>query len=125
MNKEKIKKAKRERRHARIRVKVKGTDFLPRLSVFKSNKGMYLQLIDDLKGKTIVSAASSEIKLEKKDKEDATGYKTRISFELGKLIAKKAKDKKIEAVVFDRGGYKYHGRVKAAADGARENGLIF
>lgn len=108
---------KRTRRRARIRAKIRGTDNRPRLSVFKSNKGMYLQLIDDDRGRTLVSAASSEIK-------SRTG-KTKIGFELGKLIATKAAGKKIKEVVFDRGGYKYHGRVKAAADGAREGGLKF
>lgn len=117
MDKQKIKQLKRARRKGRIRAIIAGTNKLPRLSVFKSNKGMYLQLIDDEKGKTLVSVHSKEIK--KKDK------KVSICFEMGKLIAKKALDKKIEQAVFDRGGYKYHGRVKAAADGAREGGLEF
>jgi len=117
MSKEQIKKAKRTRRRGRIRVKIKGTAKRPRLSVFRSNKGMYLQLIDDERGVTLASAASGEVK--KKDK------KTVVSFELGKLIAKKGLEKKIKTVVFDRGGYKYHGRVKAVADGAREGGLEF
>ncbi len=117
MNKEKIKKNKQIRRRGRIRVKVKGTAKRPRLSVFRSNKGMYLQLIDDNSGITLASAASSEVK--KTDKKEV------ISFELGKIIAKKGLDKKIENVVFDRGGNKYHGRIKAAADGAREGGLKF
>ncbi len=117
MDKQKTKQLKRARRKGRIRAVITGVDKLPRLSVFKSNKGMYLQLIDDEKGKTLVSVHSKEIK--KKDK------KVSIGFEMGKLIAKKALDKKIEQAVFDRGGYKYHGRVKAAADGAREGGLKF
>ncbi len=117
MNKEKIKQAKRERRKIKVRAKVKGTAERPRLSVFRSNKGMFLQIIDDTKGHTLVSAYSKEIN--KKDK------KVVISFELGKLIAKKAIEKGIKKVVFDRNGYKYHGRVKAVADGAREGGLIF
>ncbi len=117
MNKEKIKKDKRERRKIRVRAKIKGTSERPRLSVFRSNKGMFLQIIDDTKGYTLVSAYTKEI--DKKDK------KTAISFELGKLIAKKAIEKGIKKVVFDRNGYKYHGRVKAVADGAREGGLIF
>lgn len=117
MNKEKIKKAKQNRRRGRIRVKIKGTAKRPRLSVFKSNKGMYLQLIDDDNGVTLASARIGEV--EKTDKKEA------VSFELGKIIAKKGLDKKIENVVFDRGGNKYHGRIKAAADGAREGGLRF
>ena len=117
MDKQKIKQYQRSRRRGRVRAKVSGTSKCPRLSVFRSNKGMYLQLIDDEKGKTLVSAHSSEVK--KKDK------KVAISFELGKLIAEKALAKKIKQIVFDRGGYKYHGRVKAVADGAREEGLSF
>ncbi len=117
MNKEKIKQDKRERRKIRVRAKVKGTAERPRLSVFRSNKGMFLQLIDDDRGHTLVSAYSNEIN--KKDK------KVVISFELGKLIAKKAIKKGIKEVVFDRNGYRYHGRVKAVADGAREGGLVF
>ncbi len=117
MNKEKIKKVKQIRRRGRIRVKIKGTAKRPRLSVFKSNKGMYLQLIDDDNGVTLASAGIGEVK--KTDKKEA------VSFELGKIIAKKGLDKKIENVVFDRGGNKYHGRIKAAADGAREGGLKF
>ena len=117
MNKEKIKKTKQIRRHSKIRVNIKGTASRPRLSVFRSNKGMYLQLIDDEKDKTLVSAHSGEVK--KKDK------KVIISYELGKLIAKKGIDKKIKVIVFDRGGHKYHGRIKAVADGAREGGFMF
>ena len=113
----KAKKLKREKRRGRVRAKVFGTAVVPRLSVFRSNYGMYLQMIDDVSGKTLASAHSREIK-----KED---NKKSISLELGKLIAKKALAKKIEKVVFDRGGYKYHGRVRAAAEGAREGGLIF
>ena len=125
MNKEKIKKIKRDRRRAKIRAKVKGVKKSPRLSVFKSNKGMYLQLIDDDQGKTLASAHSREIKLSKaKDKGSETSG-VKLGFELGKLIAKKALDKKITKAVFDRGGFKYHGRVKAVADGAREGGLKF
>jgi large subunit ribosomal protein L18 len=78
---------------------------------------MYLQLINDEKKETLASADSKEVK--------EKGKRVNVSFELGKLIAKKAREKKIEKVVFDRGGYKYHGRIKAAAEGAREGGLIF
>ena len=124
MKKEIVKQNRKLRRRKKIRAKVKGTGKCPRLSVFRSNKGMYLQIIDDDKGKTLVSANIKEIK--KKDK------KIVVSFELGKLIAKKGLDpakngtgKKIKTVVFDRGGYKYHGRIKSVADGAREGGLKF
>ncbi len=116
MDKNKAKKARDARRHVKVRSKIEGTELRPRLSVFRSNKGMFLQVIDDIKSVTLVSASSSEVKAK---------TKTEIGFELGKLIAKKAKDKKIEAVVFDRGSYRYHGRVKAVAEGAREGGLIF
>jgi len=118
MNKQKLKQEKIERRKKKIRIKIIGTTLRPRLNVFRSNKGMYLQLIDDSKGVTIASASISEIKDDKKTKTEAAK-------ELGLLIAKKAADKKIDAVVFDRGGLRYHGRVKAAAEGAREGGLKF
>jgi large subunit ribosomal protein L18 len=119
MIKNKEKNKKRAVRQKKVRAKIKGTKDCPRLNVFRSNKGMYVQLIDDDKSITIVAADSSEIKVGKKTpKKDA-------SFELGKLIAKKALEKKIEKVVFDRGGYQYHGRVKSLADGAREGGLKF
>ena len=111
------KQLKKVRRRGRIRAKISGTVAMPRLSVFRSNKGMYLQLIDDETGKTLVSAHSSEIK--KKDK------KVVVSSALGKLIAEKAIAKKITTVVFDRSGNRYAGRIKAVADGAREGGLIF
>lgn len=114
------KNTKRIRRHRRIRTKVKGTNSCPRLSVFRSNNYIHCQMINDEKGETLVSASDLELKQgkEKKSKKD-------IAFETGKLIAQKAKEKGIEKVVFDRGGYKYHGRVKALADGAREGGLQF
>jgi large subunit ribosomal protein L18 len=107
------------RRHRRIRAKVIGTKDRPRLSVFRSNQHICVQLIDDEKGKTLVSV--SDLKVEKK--KGLT--KTEIAKEVGKLIAKKALEKKIEKVVFDRGGYKYHGRVKAIAETARQQGLLF
>jgi large subunit ribosomal protein L18 len=111
------KQVKQARRKARVRAKISGTSSCPRLSVFRSNRGMYVQLIDDQKGQTLVSAHSKEIK----EKSDKTG----VSSALGKLIAEKAIAKKIEDVVFDRSSYRYHGRVKALADGAREGGLKF
>jgi len=116
MDKIKGKKLQQTRRHLRVRAKVSGTEARPRLSVYRSNKGMFLQLIDDLTGQTLASAALKEIK---------APNKTAAGKELGKLIASKAKSKKITKVVFDRGFYKYHGRVKAAAEGAREGGLEF
>ena len=121
MDVNKVKQINKDRRKARIRAKVKGTAETPRLSVFRSSRGMYLQLIDDQNGKTLVSAHSKEVKISAKDKEGSK--KTDISFELGKLIAKKAVEKNIKQAVFDRGGNKYHGRVMAAAEGAREGGL--
>lgn len=117
MDKNVIKQNKRLRRKVRVRAKIDGNAQKPRLSVFRSNVAMYLQLIDDVSGKTLASASTAEVKL--KDK------KTTVSFELGKLLAKKAIDKGLSEAVFDRNGYKYHGRVKAAAEGAREGGLKF
>lgn len=134
------KKQKRYRRHKRIRVKVFGTKQKPRFCVFRSAKHTYAQLIDDEKGKTILNSSDFELKAPKtkslshtkssvgrqKAKEEKTrSGKVALAHEVGKLIAKKALDKKIEKVVFDRGGYKYHGRVKAVAEGAREGGLKF
>ena len=109
----------RERRHRRIRGKVAGTAERPRLAVFRSNKGISAQVIDDLTGKTL--AAASWVGLPKSFK----GTKTEQAAEVGKRLAANAKKAGIETVVFDRGGYLYHGRVKALADGAREGGLNF
>jgi large subunit ribosomal protein L18 len=112
-------KEKREKhlmRKKRIRAKIIGTEKIPRFSVFRSNRKVFLQLINDEKGETLVSAADS--KENKKNKTDSAK-------ETGKKLAELAKTKKIKKVVFDRGGYKYHGRVKAAAEGAREGGLEF
>ena len=117
MDTNKVKNQKFSRRKKKVRAKIEGKKDCPRLSVFRSNKGMFLQLIDDQDGKTLVSATSNEVKNK--------GKKVEVGFELGKLLAKKAQEKKIEKIVFDRGGYKYHGRVKAVADGAREGGLKF
>ncbi|MFA4817582.1 MAG: 50S ribosomal protein L18 [Parcubacteria group bacterium] len=104
-------------RKRRIEAKIRGTAKRPRLSVFRSLKSLYAQVIDDENGKTLVSANLQEIK---KTKNDISGAK-----EIGKLVAKKCVEKKISEVVFDRSGYKYHGKVKAVADGAREGGLKF
>lgn len=111
-------KAKREgriRRHNRVRAKVSGTAETPRLNVFRSNKGLFIQLIDDVSGKTLASVNDAEIKAGKTKVEKAK--------EAGKMIAKKAQEKNIKKVVFDRGGYQYHGRTQAVAEGAREGGL--
>lgn len=104
-------------RKRRIRAKVSGTSEMPRLSVFRSLKNISVQVIDDVAGKTLVSASLKEVK---KAKNDIAGAK-----ELGKSVAEKCKAQKIENVVFDRSGYKYHGKVKALAEGAREGGLKF
>ncbi len=117
MDKNKIKQNKKIRRKNRVRAKISGTADCPRLSVFRSNRGIYAQIINDEIGKTLISIGAGEIK--KKEK------KTAISLGLGKLIAEKAIAKGIKKVVFDRNGYKYHGRVKALAEGAREGGLKF
>lgn len=120
-----IKKTKREFRkvrHTRLRKRLSGTAEIPRLSVFRGLRTINLQLIDDAKGLTLCSANSREIK--KVSAEGKTG-KVALAYETGKLLAEKAKAKKITKVVFDRGGYKYHGRVAAAAEGARDNGLEF
>jgi large subunit ribosomal protein L18 len=109
----------RERRHRRVRGRIEGTAERPRLVVFRSNRGIEAQLVDDLAGKTL--AAASWLNLKKSFK----GNKTEQAAEVGKLLAANAKKAKVERVVFDRGGYLYHGRVKALAEGAREGGLVF
>ena len=109
----------RERRHRRVRGKVSGTAERPRLVVFRSNRGIEAQLVDDIEGKTV--AAASWLNLKKSFK----GSKTEQAAEVGKLLATNAKKANVEAVVFDRGGYLYHGRVKSLADAAREGGLRF
>ncbi len=119
MLRKKIKINKRQIRHKRVRAKILGTKERPRLSVFRSNKYIYAQLIDDKIGKKIIFANETELKAKNKD------TKTERAHQLGELLAKKAMDNKIKKVVFDRGGYKYHGRVKALADGARKGGLHF
>lgn len=113
-----LRKTSRERRKKSIRKKVSGTSDMPRLSVFRSNKYIYPQLIDDATGKTLVSISLNEIREIHNDKS-----KSEAAFELGKLIAEKAKKAKIKSAVFDRGGYKYHGRVSKIAEGARKGGL--
>jgi len=118
MNKLKIKRQKLKMRHRRVRGKVKGTAHRPRLLVFRSLCHIYGQLIDDEKGKTLASAKDSEIKSKKMKKSD-------LAKEVGKLLAKKALEIKIKEIVFDRRGYKFHGRIKQLAEGARERGLKF
>ena len=108
--------ARRKKIKTRIRGKVSGTAERPRMSVFRSNKGIYVQLIDDLAGKTLAAASSKGLE---------GGTKTEVSAKVGKEIANKAKEKGIEAVVFDRNGYLFHGRIKSLADAAREAGLKF
>jgi large subunit ribosomal protein L18 len=108
----------RLRVHKRIRSRVSGTGDRPRLAVFRSVKHIYAQVIDDTKGHTVVAAGSTE-------KDSKNGGNVIGAKEIGKLVAERAKDKGIKSVVFDRGGYQYHGRVKALAEAAREAGLEF
>lgn len=110
----------RKKRHARVRSKISGTQLRPRLNVFRSSKHIYAQLIDDSNGVTLVSASTldKEINVDSLDK-------TAAAAKVGELVAKRAVEKGYEVAVFDRGGYLYHGRVKALADTARENGLQF
>ena len=112
-------KLERKRRHVRVRTKISGTAECPRLCVFRSNTNVYAQVIDDSKGVTLVQASTldKEVKTKHANKEAAT--------EVGKLVAKRALEKNIKTVVYDRGGYVYHGVVKALAEAAREAGLEF
>jgi len=113
---------RRKWRHARVRSKVAGTSEKPRLCVFRSNKYINGSLVDDVKGVTLVSINTKKIKT---PKSDSPFNKVNVSMEAGRELAKLAKEKGVEAVVFDRGGYRFAGRVKAFADGAREGGLKF
>ena len=113
------KNAMRLKRHIRVRGKISGTPECPRLNVFRSNANIYAQIIDDVNGVTLVSANTLE-----KDFEGATGN-VEAAKKVGLILAERAKAKGIEDVVFDRGGYLYHGRVAALAEGAREGGLNF
>ncbi len=103
--------------HSRVRKTINGTAARPRLNIFRSNKGIYAQVIDDVSGTTLAAASSKEV--------TTTGTKTDKSKAVGQLVAEKAKAAGVGSVVFDRGGYLYHGRVKALAEGAREGGLDF
>ena len=110
---------RRKRIHYRVRQKIRGTAQRPRLSVFRSNRGIYCQLIDDLSGTTIAAASALENTI------GDSGSKTEQAKKVGELLAERAKAAGVEVVVFDRSGYRYHGRVKALAEGAREGGLKF
>ncbi len=116
----KTQKEKNTRRHLRVRAKVSGTAEKPRLSVFRSNKNVFVQLIDDASGKTLVSASNTELKAKKSADAFVKVFQAN---EVGKLIAEKAVAKSITKAVFDRGGYRFSGRVKAVAEGARDGGL--
>jgi len=136
-----IKQENRQKRHKRVRSKINGTSKVPRLCVFRSNKHIYAQLIDDEKGNILVSASDLDINIKSKIKDkkpktqikdkktektqkDLTG-KTLIAYYVGQILAGKAVGKKIEKAVFDRAGYKYHGRIKSLAEGAKKEGLKF
>lgn len=116
----KTKRQNRSRRHERVKAVIKGTSERPRVSVFKSNKHVFVQFIDDKSGKTILS---SKVISGKKSK--MRGTKTDKAGKVGEMLAEKAKEAGIKEVVFDRGGFKYHGRVKAVSDGLRKGGLKF
>ena len=120
MIKKTSRKEARKTRHYKIRKQVVGTSQRPRLSVFRSSNNIYAQLIDDSKGVTLASASSKD-----KELKIANGGNTEAATKVGELLAKRAKNKKIKQVVFDRGGYLYHGRVKALAEAARAKGLEF
>ena len=119
MNKQQEKQARLARRHRRVRGKISGTAECPRLNVFRSTNNIYAQIIDDVKGVTLVAASTL-------DKDfNGNGGNKEAARKVGEMIAKRAAEKGIEEVVFDRGGYIFHGRVKELADGAREGGLKF
>jgi large subunit ribosomal protein L18 len=109
----------RSRRHRRVRKKIVGTAERPRLAVFRSNRGIFAQLVDDTAGRTLASASWLDVR------SGFSGSKSEQAAAVGKALAEAARAAGIEHVVFDRGGYLYHGRVKALADGAREGGLVF
>ena len=114
------KNAVRRKRHARVRAKLSGTSARPRLNVFRSNKHIYAQIIDDMNGVTLASASTLDKELNLESSSNANAAQ-----KVGELVAKRAAEKGISNVVFDRGGYLYHGRIQALADAARENGLQF
>ncbi|MEI7425066.1 MAG: 50S ribosomal protein L18 [Candidatus Staskawiczbacteria bacterium] len=114
-----VKTIKRLRRHKKIRARMHGTKECPRLCVFRSNQHIYAQLINDDDAKVLISVSDKDVKAKKGEK------KLDVSKDVGKMIAKKAMDEKIEKAIFDRGGFLFHGRIKAVAEGAREQGLKF
>tara|TARA_B100000941_G_scaffold46291_1_gene28883 strand:+ start:3472 stop:3849 length:378 start_codon:yes stop_codon:yes gene_type:complete len=118
---------KRKIRHIRVRKKISGTSENPRLSVFRSNKYIYAQIVDDVNGKTLASCSSKDKVVATENIKNESGLSTKNfdAFKVGLTISNICKKSGIDKVVFDRGGYKYHGRVKALADGARKNGLEF
>lgn len=111
--------AQRLKRHSRVRAKISGTPETPRLNVFRSNANIYAQVIDDVNGVTLAAASSLDKGVE------GYGGNAEVARNVGKLVAERAREKGVEVVVFDRGGYLYHGRVAALAEGAREGGLKF
>lgn len=113
------KRQKRIYRHKRLKAKISGTAEVPRVSVFRSNKHIFVQLVDDTIGKTLVSSTIKSVK------NTIKGTKTELAEKIGEMVAQKAKEAGISRVVFDRGGYKYHGRIRAVAEGLRRSGLIF
>ena len=119
--------SKRKIRHLRVRKKISGSSDSPRLSIFRSNKYIYAQIINDVENKTIVSCSSKDNEVINDKTENKSGLSTKNfdAYKVGLTISNKCKKSGIKKVVFDRGGYRYHGRVKALADGARENGLEF
>lgn len=124
-NLSKLNQKKHTRRSERVRAKVRGVKERPRLSIFKSNRFIYAQIIDDKTGTTLAQAQDFNEKEVSKTKNKELSGKILKAYAVGELIAKRALDKGVKRVVFDRGGYKYYGRVKAVADGARKEGLEF
>ena len=122
MIKHQDKKQLRAKRHLRVRSKISGTPDKPRLAVYRSEKHIYAQIIDDVSGKTIVSASTIDKEFKAND---LKSWNIAAAAEVGKLVAKRAIEKGVKTVVFDRGGFKFHGRIKSLADGAREGGLEF
>jgi large subunit ribosomal protein L18 len=115
----------RQKRHTRVRKRVQGTPQRPRLNVYRSTNNIYAQIIDDLAGRTLAAASSLDSTLRSDKSARSAGGNLEAATAVGKLVAERAKAAGVKAVVFDRGGYLYHGRVQALADAARENGLDF
>jgi len=122
MGRARTKRESRIRRHERVRKTVQGSPERPRLTVHRSLKNIYAQIVDDTTGRTLCSASSVSREIRG---EEAKGPKVELSKAVGRLVAKKAVERGVKKVVFDKGGYRYHGRIKALADGARESGLEF